>query len=129
MLLHGILNPAILELLARFRHTNTIVIADRGFPFWPEVPTVDISLVDDVPTTSAVLSAVAGCCKLGAAFMADEFRLPNPPTIVGQYVSLLGVTPLSFESHQDLKRRVPQAVGLIRTAGTVQYSNIILESA
>ena len=35
MLKTGILNPAVLSLLARVRHTNTLVIADRGFPFWP----------------------------------------------------------------------------------------------
>jgi len=32
---------------ARLRHTNTLVIADQGFPFWPEIETVDISLVDE----------------------------------------------------------------------------------
>ena len=35
MLNTGILNPQILSLLARVRHTNALVIADRGFPFWP----------------------------------------------------------------------------------------------
>ena len=40
MLKSGILNPALLELLARVRHTNTFVIADRGFPFWPQIETV-----------------------------------------------------------------------------------------
>ena len=44
MLKRGILNPSILSLLARVRHTNTLVIADRGFPYWPEIETVDISL-------------------------------------------------------------------------------------
>ena len=33
----GILNPAIHSLLRRVRHTNTLVIADRGFPFWPQI--------------------------------------------------------------------------------------------
>jgi len=37
MLKTGILNPAILSLIARVRHTNMLVIADRGFPFWPEI--------------------------------------------------------------------------------------------
>ena len=32
----GILNPAINSLLCRIRHTNTLVISDRGFPFWPQ---------------------------------------------------------------------------------------------
>ena len=49
MLKTGILNPAINSLLSRVRHTNMLVIADRGFPFWPQIETVDISLVDDKP--------------------------------------------------------------------------------
>ena len=58
MLKTGVLNPAILSLLARVRHTNMLVIADRGFPFWPSIETVDISLIDDVPTVLQVLQAV-----------------------------------------------------------------------
>ena len=50
MLKAGILNPQINSLLARVRHTNLLVLADRGFPFWREIETVDISLVDDIPT-------------------------------------------------------------------------------
>ena len=65
MLKTGILNPQINSLLSRVRHTNTLVIADRGFPFWPMIETVDISLVDDVPT---VLASAAGVC-------ARTFRL------------------------------------------------------
>ena len=44
MLQRGILNPQILGLIGRVRHTNTLVIADRGFPFWPRLETVDIHL-------------------------------------------------------------------------------------
>ena len=54
MLIKGILNPQINALLARVRHTNMLVIADRGFPFWPMIETVDISLVDDIPTVLQV---------------------------------------------------------------------------
>lgn len=45
-MISGILNPQVNSLLSRVRHTNTLVIADRGFPFWPEIETVDLSLVD-----------------------------------------------------------------------------------
>jgi hypothetical protein len=55
---NGILNPQIRSLLARVRHTNTLVIADRGFPYWPMIETVDISLVDDIPTVLQVFEAV-----------------------------------------------------------------------
>ena len=70
MLKTGILNPHILSLLARVRHTNTLVIADRGFPFWPQIETVDISLVDDVPRVLDVLKALRGNFNIGRAFMA-----------------------------------------------------------
>ena len=50
------------------RHTNTLVIADRGFPFWPQLETVDISLVDDIPTVRQVLAALRENFVLGAAF-------------------------------------------------------------
>ena len=60
MLHTGILNPQLNSLLARVRHTNTLVIADRGFPFWPGIETVDLSLVDDVPTVLQVLAAIRG---------------------------------------------------------------------
>src|ERR1051325_3534362 len=81
MLKSGILNPQILALLARVRHTNWLVIADRGFPFWPQIETVDISLVDDVPTVLQVLAALRGNFKVGQAWMAEEFLQHNdgPP--------------------------------------------------
>ena len=58
MLRQGILNPHVLNLIVRVRHTNTLVIADRGFPSWPRLETVDISLVDDVSTVRHVIAAL-----------------------------------------------------------------------
>lgn len=128
MLKSGIINPHILSLIARVRHTNTLVIADRGFPFWPGLETVDISLVDDVPTVRQVLSALQGGFVLGAAFMAKEFLAKNGEPVQHEYHDLLAPVEIRFEPHAEFKKRVPQAVGLIRTADTTQYGNIILES-
>jgi D-ribose pyranase len=36
---------------------------------------------------------------------------------------------LAFEPHVDFKKRVPAAIGLIRTGDTIQYANMIIESA
>lgn len=129
MLYDGILNPAILSLLARFRHTNTLVIADRGFPYWPALETADISLVCDIPTVRQVLQSVVSCCKVGSAFMAEEIHQHSLPVIAEEYRRLLGSTPLQFEPHIAFKRRVPGSIGLIRTADSTPYANIILESA
>ena len=129
MLKTGILNPRILELLARVRHTNTLVIADRGFPFWPQIETVDISLVDDVPTVLQVIAAVRGSCVIGKVWMAKEFLKANDERMQARFVSALKGASVKFDPHVDFKKRVPNAIGLIRTGDTTQYGNIILESA
>ena len=55
MLQEGILNPHILDLVARIRHTNTLVICDWAFPYWSEIETVDITLTRGIPTVLDVL--------------------------------------------------------------------------
>ncbi len=129
MLESGILNPHILSLLARVRHTNTLVIADRGFPFWPAIETVDISLVDGVPRVLDVLRAIRANYVLGHAWMAEEFQGANTSRTRRDFSAALAGVPLTFEPHVEFKKRVPRAIGLIRTGDTVQYANLIIESA
>lgn len=129
MLKTGILNPQISSLLARIRHTNTLVIADRGFPFWPQIETVDVSIVDDLPTVLQVLRAVRANFVVGAAWMAAEFRDANSAGVQGDFSAALEGVRFSYEPHAMFKQRVPGAIGLIRTGDTTQYANVILESA
>jgi D-ribose pyranase len=79
MLKNSILNPHILSLVARVRHTNSLVIADRGFPYWPMIETVDISLVDDIPKVLQVFEALKANFVVGQIFMAEEFKTENTP--------------------------------------------------
>jgi D-ribose pyranase len=129
MLKTGILNPQINSLLSRVRHTNTLVIADRGFPFWPTIETVDISLVDGIPTVLDVLRAIRANFTVGRAWMAEEFLKNNTAEVRQAFAQGLSEIPLLFEPHADFKTRVPLAIGLIRTGDTVQYANMVLESA
>jgi D-ribose pyranase len=129
MLMTGILNPRVLNLLSRVRHTNTLVVADRGFPFWPQIETVDISLVDDVPTVLQVLDAVRAQAIFGKAWMAKEFLRENRRPTQKLFRDALEGVSLKFELHAKFKKRVPDAVGLIRTGDSTQYANVILESA
>jgi D-ribose pyranase len=129
MLRSGILNPAINSLLSRVRHTNTIVISDRGFPYWPHIETIDISLVDDIPRVIDVLAAIKQNWGIGRAFVAEEFLVHNTPETTSALENMLLGVPITFESHIELKKRVPHAIGLIRTGDTTQYTNLVLESA
>jgi D-ribose pyranase len=125
----GILNPQVMSLLCRVRHTNTLVIADRGFPFWPMLETVDLSLVDDVPTVLQVLEAIRPNFVIGQVLMASEFLEENTAATREQFGRALEGLPVAYEPHVQFKTRVPSAIGLIRTGDTVQYANMILVSA
>jgi D-ribose pyranase len=128
MLKTGLLNPHVLSLLARVRHTNTLVIADRGFPFWPALETVDLSLVDGVPTVLQVLAALRQNFVVAEAHMAAEFLQVNGAETRDAFAAALAGVKVTHEPHVTFKQRVPRAIGLIRTGDTVQYANVILTS-
>ncbi len=128
MFITRILNPALLSLVAHVRHTNTLVIADRGFPYWPRVETVDLSLMDNVPTVLQVLAALRPDFRISQAYMAREFKKANDTNMRLQFAQALAGVAVRFEPHVNLKLRVPNAIGLIRTGDTTQYSNVVLVS-
>jgi D-ribose pyranase len=128
MLKTGILNPQLNSLLARVRHTNALVIADRSFPFWPMIETVDISLVDDVPTVLQLIAAVRANHNFTLACMAREFQKNNSAATRANFAKSLAGVSTKFEPHVQFKKRVPSAIGLIRTGDTTLYANVILIS-
>jgi D-ribose pyranase len=128
MLKQGILNPQILSLVARVRHTNILVISDRGFPCWPQIETVDLSLVDDIPTVLQVLNAIRPNFDISHILMAQEFKMENTPETQQRFVATIADLPLTFEPHIEFKQRVSHAIGLIRTGDTTPYANMILVS-
>lgn len=128
MINHGILNPQLLSLLARVRHTNAIVIADRGFPYWSMIETVDVSVVDNLPTVLQLIAAVRMNHNFTQAFQAEEFLKHNTASTRNKFAAALKGVPTAYEPHVGFKKRVPLAIGLIRTGDTVQYANTILIS-
>jgi D-ribose pyranase len=129
MLKSGILNPRVAELLCRIRHTNTLVIADWAFPYWPQIETVDISLVAGIPSIIDVLDAIRPNFQIGRAWMAEEFLQNERPEARGEFAKALAGIPLVHEPHVIFKKRVPHAIGLIRTGDATPYGNVIIESA
>ena len=131
MLQEGILNPAVLDLVARIRHTNTLVICDWAFPFWREIETVDISLTRGIPTVLDVLKLLQPNFKIGHIWQAEEFLSTNPAETIAAFDEAFADSPeatVTREPHLDFKKRVPRAIGLIRTGDPTAYGNIILES-
>lgn len=128
MLESGILNPNILSLLARVRFSNSLVIADRVFPFAPGIDTVDISLVSGIPTVLQVLEAIRPNFKIARIYMAQEFREHNSREIQSTFETAMQGIKISFEPHVQFKQRLPQVVGMIRTGDSISYSNMLLIS-
>jgi len=128
MIIEGIINPQLQHLLCRIRHTNALVIADAAFPFWPQIETVDLALVRDVPTIIQVLDAILPNFKAGAVHMAEEFRTHNTAEKLSEFQKACRAVPMHFEPHIEFKKRVPHAIGLVRTGDTTAYGNLILVS-
>jgi len=53
----------------------------------------------------------------------------NSKQVIDQFAAAFDGVEFMHEAHVEFKRRVPNAIGLIRTGDTIQYANLILESA
>ena len=132
MIQEGILNPHILDLLARIRHTNTLVISDWAFPYWPQIETVDIALTAGIPTILDLLDLLKPNFKVGHIWQAEEFLATNSSEKIAAFDEAFagfGGAELARLPHIQFKALVPNAIGLIRTGDSTAYGNVILESA
>ena len=77
----------------------------------------------------AVLHALRPNFQIGKAWMAQEFLKLNSARTRTAFAEALPKMELSHEPHVEFKKRVPHAIGLIRTGDTTPYANIVLESA
>jgi D-ribose pyranase len=92
------------------------------------IETVDISLVDDVPTVLQVFQAIRPNFEISEILMAREFIKANTPEVSKAFANAISDIPLRYQAHTELKKLVPGAVGLIRTGDTIQYANMVIVS-
>jgi len=92
------------------------------------VEIVDLSLVDNIPTVLQVFNAVKIGFDICQIYMASEFKLENTAEVQTKFQNAYGDIPITFEPSDQMKKRVPQAIGIIRTADTIQYANMLLVS-
>jgi D-ribose pyranase len=129
MIVSGIVNPAINSLLSRVRHTNTLIITDRGFPTLQGTETIDISLMEDIPRVLDVLRGVRLNFHCGKGYMAAEFRNHCSRETLECYENGLVGIAMTWEPHVELKVRARNVLGVIRTGDTTRYGNLLLESS
>jgi len=108
MIASGIINPAISSLLCRVRHTDLLVISDWGFPFMPDVETVDISLVaGGMPRVVDVLRAIRANFNCGKGVMAAEFRETSSVDTIRCYEEALEGVSIAWEPHSSNLPKMP----------------------
>lgn len=129
MLREGLLNPHINHLLSRVRHTNTLLISDRGFPTIPGVEVVDISLIAGIPCVLDVLSAVLSNFQCNKAVMAEEFRRVQSPEAQSAYEAAFSTIVVNWVPHAEFKQKARDVIGIIRTGDTTRFGNVLLESS
>jgi D-ribose pyranase len=124
-----ILHPQINDLLDRIQPGDTIVIADRNFPACPEIATIELSLTNNIPRVTDVLSALAPSMSIGRIWLAEEFRLRNPAAARQEMDGLLRGFRLGWESGATLRQRASSATCLLRTADSLTCSCLIVEAS
>src|ERR1700744_1428759 len=70
------------------------------------------------------LAALKPNFVVARAFAAEEFRRQNGAQKLEALVTLLRPAELLFEAHVEFKKRVPGAIGLIRTGDSTPYGNL-----
>ena len=61
--------------------------------------------------------------------MAQEFLAQNNAKTRAAFAKALAGFTLTHEPHIEFNKRIPHAIGLIRTGDTIQYAHMVLESA
>lgn len=116
-----ILNPSLLAVLARAGHTELIFIADSGLPIPRGPELIDLSLVAGVLAFLQVVEVVKRNLVIESALVAREARsAPTREALAG----LLNRVPIEEVSHEDFKRRLPEARAVIRTGECTPYANV-----
>lgn len=123
----GILHPELLTLIASMGHTDYIVIADRGFPV-PLRPTrINLGLVDDKPTVLDVLEALLAETDLDRIIATTEMQRASPKRL-SAVRSQAEHRAVDLIDHQTFKTLASNANGIIKTADTCPYANLIIVS-
>ena len=123
----GVLHARLSAVLASLGHTDRIVIADCGLPIPPHVETIDLAVVQGVPSFADVLDAVADELVIQHVTVAFETEHDNPEAWKRIEHAFPDARREAVD-HEELKRLVADVRAVVRTGEATPYANVILES-
>lgn len=136
----GILNEALLGILATVGHGDLVAITDRGFPLarHPVTDVVDISVVPDVPRVTDILGPLSRELAVEGIIIAQE-TLERNPTLVTEIRKAFPGVPEKTLPHAEMKSLVlnggnggiggegaNRMIAQVRTGEFSAYANVIL---
>ncbi len=122
-----LLNQALSEVVAGMGHGDLLVIGDYGLPCPPGVRRIDLALRPGIPAFLDVVETILTELQVEAAVVAGETAERNPAVSEG-LARLLGETPVTVVSHEELKQMSARAAALVRTGECTPYANVILRA-
>lgn len=123
----GLVHPELLTLIASMGHTDYIVIADRGFPVPTQPTRINLGLVDDKPTVMDVLDALLAETDLDRIIVTTEMQDISPKRL-SDVRNRADHRAVDIISHKAFKALASNAIGVIKTADTCPYANLIVVS-
>lgn len=113
-------------MLASLGHTDRIVIGDCGLPIPARIETIDLAVVQGVPSFAAVLSAIADELIVQHVTVAFETEHENADAW-RRIEDAFPDAQREAVDHEELKRLVADARAVVRTGENTPYANVILE--
>ncbi len=123
----GVLNREIASVLARLGHTDTIVIADCGLPIPEGTPCIDVSIKQGDPKFHTVLEAIIDDMEVESMTLANEIQQHNK-NLHDYMLEEYQHTPITYDSHEELKQKLSDAKAIIRTGENTPFANVILQA-
>ena len=121
----GLLHSEILKELAALGHTQSLVIADAGFPVPPGVKLIDLAVSRGLPGFVDVLKAVLAEGVFEHYLYAGEIEEFNS-SLFNQMYAMMGSKPCTVLSHDELSRLAARANCVIRTGECTPFAAVVL---
>ena len=124
----GILHAELAEAIARARHGDMLMVLDAGMPVPRGCRLIDLGLVRGMPSFLTVVKAILGDLIVERYETFDLMAEYNPD-MQSTLRSLMPAQGCAAVTREEMQRRMPDAVAVIRTGEFGSCCNMTLYSA
>lgn len=127
MLEKGFINRNIAKMIAEQGHGDLLMVVDAGFAIPKGLEVVDLSLKENVPSVTDIMSELSEYYSVERIIVAEETKEHNP-SLLTKVNKIWGMPTNDFVLHTELKALSCKVKGIIRTGDFTSFANFILVS-